>query len=938
MAEEQILIKFKPSGDKELIDAIKKLSVETNKLTGSKGLGGTTVAAKKFSNAAANLTAKLKVQNVTWKQLGISGEILKKAYKSNRIALEKLRIAMAGSNAQSLIGVRNNRLLANSFATLRSKLLLVSFGAMLVERAFVSLVKTHGRQEAANEKLAVGLTNVQDTTEGVTQRLIDYSSALQKVTAFGDEMITTGMVQFTTFGLNEEAIKALTPQVLNVARAIQTTSGAMPDLNSLFIAFGKATSTGIGTLTRYGVVLTAVEKAQLDSMDANESAVKIAEILDRQYGGLAEAYAKTTSGMLEAASAARGDAAEAFGKVLAPAVLAASEGLKALFEATSPERITRFGTAVGIAAVAFGLLNKNVRKAVIGINLMKIAQTKLGWGAIATVVGSVSFAIMEYLDVFADVSDEHEDYEKRLEKLTGAKHLFTEQVYAAIAAINAEKEAFSMLLPLDKKELDAKEKMARLYQRLEHMKKGMSETDIKLLEISRGRTHVQMLWESKLISEIDYRTKLLALDISQLNLGKGELTALEKKITTLNATKAAQEEFNKAVRENAKIVSVGGAEIVRVQKEQNHWLGAGIRAKAEFAKKDLELQLQIRKTMQEEEQEIVTLNKLGQIVKVEMNPNLRELLDTRKELEAQNKVDVAYIGSRIAAADNQIQKTREEIQSNVDMLESLREIAGVNKLMAGLEPPKSLKQQERAILDDPVTAALLTGEEVARIEEHFRELKFEKDSEAIKQGLDMSLNAIGGLLSAQQGKLDAEMAAMKAGDKFQNASSKKREAMETAMQEKQALARNDIAKKEKIASVAQATMSVYESVVAALGAKPYGAWNIGLALGVGALGFAQVNAIASTPLPKFEAGGMIGGRRHSQGGTMIEAERGEFVMSRSAVNSVGLENLNRMNEGGGGSSVTVNVSGNVMSQDFVEGELAGQIKDAIRRGTDFGIS
>ena len=39
-----------------------------------------------------------------------------------------------------------------------------------------------------------------------------------------------------------------------------------------------------------------------------------------------------------------------------------------------------------------------------------------------------------------------------------------------------------------------------------------------------------------------------------------------------------------------------------------------------------------------------------------------------------------------------------------------------------------------------------------------------------------------------------------------------------------------------------------------------------------------------------------------------------------------------------GGAVTVNVSGNVLSQDFVEGELAENIKEAIRRGTDFGIS
>ena len=107
------------------------------------------------------------------------------------------------------------------------------------------------------------------------------------------------------------------------------------------------------------------------------------------------------------------------------------------------------------------------------------------------------------------------------------------------------------------------------------------------------------------------------------------------------------------------------------------------------------------------------------------------------------------------------------------------------------------------------------------------------------------------------------------------------------------------------------------------------------AASIGALGVAQ---IAKVEAAKFETGGLIGGRRHSQGGTMINAEQGEFVMSRSAVQSVGIENLNRMNEGGGGSAVTVNVSGNVLSQDFVEGELAENIKEAIRRGTDFGIS
>ena len=70
---------------------------------------------------------------------------------------------------------------------------------------------------------------------------------------------------------------------------------------------------------------------------------------------------------------------------------------------------------------------------------------------------------------------------------------------------------------------------------------------------------------------------------------------------------------------------------------------------------------------------------------------------------------------------------------------------------------------------------------------------------------------------------------------------------------------------------------------------------------------------------------------------MIEAERGEFVMSRNAVDAIGVENLNRMNQGGGG-GVNITFSGNVMSQDFIENEAIPQIKDAIRRGADIGMS
>jgi hypothetical protein len=47
-----------------------------------------------------------------------------------------------------------------------------------------------------------------------------------------------------------------------------------------------------------------------------------------------------------------------------------------------------------------------------------------------------------------------------------------------------------------------------------------------------------------------------------------------------------------------------------------------------------------------------------------------------------------------------------------------------------------------------------------------------------------------------------------------------------------------------------------------------------------AIGGIQLAAIAAKPLPKFEKGGLIGGKLHSQGGTMIEAEQGEYMVNR----------------------------------------------------------
>lgn len=54
-----------------------------------------------------------------------------------------------------------------------------------------------------------------------------------------------------------------------------------------------------------------------------------------------------------------------------------------------------------------------------------------------------------------------------------------------------------------------------------------------------------------------------------------------------------------------------------------------------------------------------------------------------------------------------------------------------------------------------------------------------------------------------------------------------------------------------------------------------------------AFGLKSIASIASSQPPKFEHGGRVGGNLHSRGGTMIEAELGEHVMSRKAAAKYG---------------------------------------------------
>ena len=123
--------------------------------------------------------------------------------------------------------------------------------------------------------------------------------------------------------------------------------------------------------------------------------------------------------------------------------------------------------------------------------------------------------------------------------------------------------------------------------------------------------------------------------------------------------------------------------------------------------------------------------------------------------------------------------------------------------------------------------------------------------------------------------------------------------------------------------------AIFPGAAAAAGLKGINPFAFALGLNTAHTG----GLIKDNKVQKFATGGVVQGEDN----VPILAQNGEFVMSRNAVESVGIETMNRINQTGS-AGVTVNVSGNVMSQDFVEGELAERIKEAVRKGSNFGMS
>tara|TARA_R100000152_G_scaffold10353_1_gene4278 strand:+ start:271 stop:2505 length:2235 start_codon:yes stop_codon:yes gene_type:complete len=86
--------------------------------------------------------------------------------------------------------------------------------------------------------------------------------------------------------------------------------------------------------------------------------------------------------------------------------------------------------------------------------------------------------------------------------------------------------------------------------------------------------------------------------------------------------------------------------------------------------------------------------------------------------------------------------------------------------------------------------------------------------------------------------------------------------------------------------------------------------------------------IKNSGIQRFATGGMVQG----QDNVPIMAQAGEFIMQRSAVQNIGVENLAAMNSGQSNGGVTVNIQGNMVgNKSFVRDVMLPEIQKSINR-------
>jgi len=177
------------------------------------------------------------------------------------------------------------------------------------------------KAEISLAKLRNGLKNVGEDGTGAFERLTRQAEELQKITPFADEDIINAQAMLTTFMKSSDEIEILTPRMLDLAAAFQTSGDSSMSLQQIAVMLGKVNEETIGTLRRVGVAFTEEQAEKLKSLRGTEQAIYLSQILDQNFKGMAETIGNTFAGRMKILSNAWDDVKEKIGGAIAGAFM-----------------------------------------------------------------------------------------------------------------------------------------------------------------------------------------------------------------------------------------------------------------------------------------------------------------------------------------------------------------------------------------------------------------------------------------------------------------------------------------------------------------------------------------------------------------------------------------------------------------------------------------
>jgi hypothetical protein len=395
------------------------------------------------------------------------------------------------------------------------------------------------------------------------------------------------------------------------------------------------------------------------------------------------------------------------------------------------------------------------------------------------------------------------------------------------------------------------------------------------IDVALGRTSKTEADVNKARSE---GTKQLNKDLKDLRFAQ-ELLRIEYK-REVAASKDANASFEERIKANnraeqkLKELTAAETEVNRIRKAGNAAIELNVKALIEEEKATI-------RAKQEKENN-----------KKKIKDTTLEYIKLTETLDQYTKKQRDSIKIETELSDLNLKTAEESFQSRIFFLQA-EQAAGDKSLETKIQIITAEGEARKAALDlnaDFANRSKIIDKETQEAITATTETEFQKRVELASQYANAVLGAINAIneiskISSEERIANitatsaAELEAINASTDLERDKARQRTALEVRTQRAIANEKTKQARQDKALALFEIGINTATAVIKAIAASPT-TFGLPFSAFAAAAGLAQAAVVAAKPLPKFAQGGLIGGKLHSQGGTMIEAEQGEYMVNR----------------------------------------------------------